>query len=202
MAKIVFSEGERDVRFMRKFFDKYHDNPQFDQLVIGNLSQDEMLHEESDKIRSFLGGWNDHNLLVKSENGKPNLKRGFSFVIRDLATKPVEKYVLVDLDTTEIDGFVDDIRERVRKRHRGTGLRIGEVKSLRRCHEMVAQEVTLENERGRDPRTGFTILAFREDLETAAGIDKDEDDSEEQAEKLASLLDGGSFDRLLRQTLL
>jgi hypothetical protein len=202
MSKIVFSEGERDVRFMCKFFYKYHDNPRLDDLVIGNVSRDDLLHKESDKIRSFLGGWNDHNLLVKSENGKPNLKTGFSVVIRDLATKPVEKYVLVDLDTTEIDGFVSDIRERVRQRHQGAGLRIGETERLGRCREMVAREVTLENERGSDPRTGFTILAFRDDLETAAGIDKDEDGPETQAEKLASLLDGGSFERLLRQTLL
>ncbi|WP_135823997.1 hypothetical protein [Halorussus ruber] len=187
---------------MRKFFDNYHDNPQLDDLVIGNLSKDELLHEESDKIRSFLGGWNNHNLLVKSENGKPNLKRGFSFVIRDLATKPVEKYVLVDLDTTDIDSFVDDIRERVRQRHRGAGLRIGEVERGGRCREMVVKDVTLENERGNDPRTGFTILAFREDLEVAAGIDKDEDGPEDEARKLASLLDGGSFDRLLQRTLL
>lgn len=202
MTKIVFSEGERDVRFVQKFFDSYHDNPQLDQLVIGNLSKDELLHKESDKIRSFLGGWNDDNLLVKSENGKPNLKRGFSFVIRDLATKPVEKYVLVDLDTTDIDSFVDDIRERVRQRHRGAGLRIGKTERLGRCREMVVENVTLENENGRDPRTGFTILAFRKDLEVAADIDKERDGPEDEAEKLASLLDGGSFDRLLQQTLL
>lgn len=202
MSKIVFSEGERDVRFMRKFFDRYHDNPQIDDLVMENVSQGVMFRDESDKIESFLGSWNDHNLLVKSENGKPNLKTTFSFIIRDLASEPVEKYVLVDLDTTEIDDFVGDIRERVRQRHRGAGLRIGETERFGRCREMVVQNVTLENERGNDPRTGFTILAFREDLEVAAGIDKKVDAPKDEAEKLASLLDGGSFDRLLQRTLL
>ncbi|WP_276279605.1 hypothetical protein [Halorussus caseinilyticus] len=202
MSKIVFSEGKRDVRFVRKFFDRYHDNPRIDPLVIENVSKDEMRNRESNKIRRFLDGWNDYNLLVKSENGKPNLKAGFSSVVRHLANKPVEKYVLVDLDTTEIDGFVDDIRERVRQRHQGTGLRIGDAEQVCRCREMVAKEVALENDRGSDPRTGFTVLAFRDNLEVAAGIDKDEDDPEDEAEKLASLLDGGSFDRLLQRTLL
>src|SRR6056297_1374234 len=121
MSKIVFSEGERDVRFMRKFFDRYHDNPRIDQLVIENVSKDEMRNRESNKIRRFLDGWHDYNLLVKSENGKPNLKAGFSSVIRRLANKPVEKYVLVDLDTRDIDDFVGDISERIRQRHRGAG---------------------------------------------------------------------------------
>ncbi|WP_382210328.1 hypothetical protein [Halorussus caseinilyticus] len=110
-----------------------------------------MRNRESNKIRRFLDGWNDYNLLVKSENGKPNLKAGFSSVVRHLANKPVEKYVLVDLDTTEIDGFVDDIRERVRQRHQGTGLRIGDAEQVCRCREMVAKEVALENDRGSDP---------------------------------------------------
>lgn len=201
MSKIVFSEGERDVHFMRKFFDRYHDNPRVDDLVIKNVSRDELYNRESDKIQSFLGSWNDHNLLVKSENGKPNLKTGFTFVIRDLAMKPVEKYVLVDLDTKEIDEFVDEIRERIRQRHGGGGLRLGESESVRRCPEMIAKEVELRNERGRDPRTGFTVLAFREDLEAVADI-QDEDDPEEEAEKLMALLDGGPLDRLLQQTLL
>lgn len=201
MSKIVFSEGERDVRFMRKFFDRYHDNPQIDDLVMENVSQGVMFRDESDKIESFLGSWNDHNLLLKSENGKPNLKTTFSFIIRDLANESVEKYVLVDLDTTEIDEFVGDIRERVRSRHGSSGLQLGESELLRRCPEMVAKEVELRNERGRDPRTGFTVLAFREDLEAVAGV-VDEDTPEEEAEKLMSLLDGGPLDRLLQEVLL
>jgi hypothetical protein len=201
MAKIVFSEGERDVRFMRKFFDRYHDNPRIDDLVIGNVSQGAMFNQESDKIESFLGSWNDHNLLVKSENGKPNLKDGFSFVIRDLANDPVEKYVLADLDNRDFDAFVDDIRERVRERCTGTGLRVGETERIGRCREMIAKEVELRNERGRDPRTGFTVLAFRQNLEVVADI-QDEDGPEEEVEKLMSLLDGGPLDRLLQRTLL
>ena len=160
-----------------------------------------MFGKESDKIEAFLGTWNDHNLLVKSENGKPNLQTGFSFVIRDLATRPVEKYVLVDLDTTGIDEFVDDIRERVRQRHAGPGLQVGETNLIGRCPEMIVKEVELDNERGRDLRTGFTVLAFRRDLEAVTDI-KDEDGPEEEAEKLLALLDDGPLDRLLRRTLL
>lgn len=201
MSKIVFSEGERDVRFMRKFFDRYHDNPRIDELVIGNVSRDDMLGKESDKIEAFLGSWNDYNLLVKSENGTPNLQTSFSFVIRDLAMRPVEKYVLVDLDTTGINEFIDDIRQRVHQRHAGAGLRVGGSELIGRCPEMIAKEVKLQNERGRDPRTGFTVLAFRQDLEAVAGI-LDEDEPEEEAEKLLELLDGGPLDRLLQRTLL
>lgn len=201
MSKIVFSEGERDVRFMKKFFDEYHDNPRLDHLVIGNVSKDEIRNRESNKIQQFLGGWNDHNLLVKSENGKPNLKAGFSFIIRDLANRPVEKYVLVDLDNTDVDDFVGDIRERVRNRYAGAGLRVGDAERLGRCREMVATEVTLRNERGRDPRTGFTVLAFRDDLEAVANI-RDDDSPETEAEKLMSLLETSSLDRLLQRTLL
>ena len=201
MSKIVFSEGERDVHFVRKFFDRYHDNPRIDDLVIENVSKGVLFSEESDKIESFLGSWNDHNLLVKSENGKPNLKTGFSFVIRDLAMKPVEKYVLVDLDDRGIDDFVGDVRERVRQRHGGSGLRVGATNRIGGCRKMVAKEVELCNERGRDPRTGFTVLAFRENLEVAADI-TDDDCPETEAEKLLSLLDGGPLDRLLRRTLL
>lgn len=160
-----------------------------------------MYNQESDKIRSFLGSWNNNNLLVKSENGKPNLKAGFSFTIRDLANKPVEKYILVDLDNRDFADFVDDIRERVQERHGGTGLQVGDTNHIGRCQEMVAKEVELRNERGRDPRTGFTVLAFREDLEAVANI-ADGDDPEEEAEKLMTLLDGGPLDRLLQRTLL
>lgn len=201
MSKIVFSEGERDVRFIRKFFDRYHENPRIDELVIGNVTRDEMFSKESDKISAFLGSWNDYNLLVKSENGTPNLQTGFSFVIRDLAMRPVEKYVLVDLDTRGIDEFIGDIRERVHQRHAGAGLRIGESELVRRCPEMVVKEVELQNERSRDPRTGFTVLAFRQDLEAVADI-RDEDEPEQEAEKLLTLLDGGPLDRLLQRTLL
>lgn len=201
MSKIVFSEGERDVRFMRKFFDRYHDNPRIDQLVLENVSRDEMFNKESDKISAFLGSWNDHNLLIKSENGTPNLQTGFSFVIRDLAMRPVEKYVLADLDTKGIDEFVDDVRKRVRQRHAGAGLRVGETDTIGRCREMIVKEVELQNERGRDPRTGFTVLAFRQDLEAVADITA-EDGPEQEAGKLLSLLDGGPLDRLLQQTLL
>jgi hypothetical protein len=201
MSKIVFSEGERDVRFMRKFFDRYHDNPRIDELVIENVSRDEMLGTESDKIEAFLGSWNNHDLLIKSENGTPNLQTAFSFVIRDLAMRPVEKYVLVDLDTGGIDEFVDDIRKRVRQRHAGGGLRVGRTNLIGRCPEMVAREVELQNDRGRDPRTGFSVLAFRRDLEAVADI-RDEDEPGEEAEKLLALLDGGPLDRLLQRTLL
>lgn len=202
MPKIVFSEGERDVCFVRKFFDRYHDNPRIDDLVIGNVTKDEIRSRESNKIRQFLGGWNDHNLLVKSENGKPNLKAGFSSVIRRLANEPVEKYVLVDLDSRDVDDFVGDIRERVYDRHRGAGLRIGETDHIGRCREMIVKQVELRNEKGGDPRTDFTVLAFREKPESVAGIITKDDSPEREAEKLLSVIDGEPLDRLLQQTLL
>src|SRR6056297_3105316 len=195
MPKIVFSEGERDVCFVRKFFDRYHDNPRIDDLVIENVTKDEIRSRESNKIRQFLGGWNDHNLLVKSENGKPNLKDGFSSVIRRLANEPVEKYVLVDLDSRDVDDFVGDIRERVHDRHRGAGLRIGETDHIGRCREMVVTQVELRNEKGSDPRTDFTVLAFREKPEAVADAITKDDSPEREAEKLLSVMDGGPLDR-------
>lgn len=201
MRKIVFSEGRNDVRFACKFFNNNAQNPTIDTFVAEEFHHDVWRREEDEKIRSFLERWSPYDVLLKSENGKENLKEIFVSLSGRLATEDVEKYLLVDLDGTEVDALVSELDERMRQRFEGHGLRIADVETVARNSYIVATEAGLQADAGPTPRTGFTVVAFRSSLESVADVTGDEE-YERRLSKIESVLDRRPVDRLLRRVLL
>ncbi|WP_049969627.1 hypothetical protein [Haladaptatus cibarius] len=201
MKKIVFSEGKYDVHFIDKLFDNSSANPSVDKFVVENESRSDLKNKESEKIRNFLERFNPYDVLIKSENGKPNLKHGFVSVLRQLANEEVEKYVLVDLDNRSIHDFLTDIEEQMNQRFSGCGLRLGNRSIIKENRHMIAQEIELQIDTGRDPRTGFVVVAFKTSLETVADIG-DGDGHSEKTTKIESILDIRPVSRLLQTTFL
>jgi len=178
---IIFSEGKRDLKFMRLFFCLYRESVETDYLIGEDIGHDDLKKEESERLRTMFSDWGDTEVLIKSEGGVNYLIDLFvdliDYVNRDI-TRPV---FLVDLDISERDTsskeavqeLEEDLREKIESIFRGRSLTVDR-KNRQNIGGMELVESALVSES--DEESVFYIIAFEDNLESAAGIDKEEDD--------------------------
>ena len=182
MKKLVLSEGKRDVRLVEVFYEELDDDVSVDTFYGEDVDYQRLKPRESNEIRKFLGRRNPDDVLAKSENGKENLKRVFTKLVSFLAAQDVTVTLLIDLDGNGLDALLDDLDTRVADNYQGNEFAIQEVERLARSRQLIATQTELYSER--DGRRGtFELVAFREDLETAADV-RDSDDDDTEGEKL------------------
>lgn len=184
MKRIVLSEGKNDVHLVSSFFKECDKTLEVKRFHGENLGPS-LRGEESQEITNFQERRNPYDVLVKSENGKPNLKKIFSVLANRLMEIKPDVFVLIDLDGGRLDELVHELDERVQARHNGIKLGTAEVRE--RNGDMLAAtcEVLTTTEKVKGE---FHLVAFEQTLERVAGTSREED-REVQEEKIECLLD-------------
>jgi len=181
MRRLVLSEGRRDVRFVELFYRDATRGVQFDTFYGEEVAHSRLKNQESAAVRNFLERRNPYDVLAKSENGKPDLKRVFTKLIHSLARRDLTVTMLIDLDGGPLDALLRDLDTRVEDNYDGRTLGIREVDTSMRSTEQIGVVAELYS-KSDDTRQGkFEIIAFRDSLEDSAGIDESDDESAEES---------------------
>lgn len=183
MKRLVLSEGQRDVRLVEVFYEEADGEFQVDTFYGEEVAYERLKNYESNTIRQFLGRRSPYDVLAKSENGKPDLKRVFTKLIKFLTGRDVAVTLLIDLDGNGLDELFTDLDTRVEDNYRGNEFGIREVERAQRSSELIAAVAELYSKRDGERYGEFDVVAFHQDLEASAGIDGSETDDDEK-EKL------------------
>lgn len=183
--RIVLSEGKNDVHLVSSFFSECDRTLEVKEFI-GEEIGPSLRTEESEAIRNFREPRSPYDLLVKSENGKPNLKKVFAGLVNQLMEIEPEVFVLVDLDGGRLNGFVEDLDEQVQTRHNGR-IELGTPEIKERNGDLVAGTCDVRTAMGRT-KGEFHLVAFRQTLEQVADTSREEE-REVREEKIECLLD-------------
>jgi hypothetical protein len=144
-----------------------------------DVTYQRLKQQESTKIQNFLERRNPYDVLAKSENGKPDLKTIFTKLVRFLVKQDVMLTLLIDLDGGALEGLVTDLDSRVESNYEGNEFRIRLAERVDRSQEQIAAVGELYSERDGAALGEFQILAFHQNLEESAGIERSGDSDEE-----------------------
>jgi hypothetical protein len=201
MKRLILCEGKHDVLLVKSFFEhEYPDTPietfrakEQEFSTVGSL-----IGMESDKIRWFDGSYHDFDVLLKSENGIENLRQVVPKIVRQLEGLHVEKRLVVDLDGGTLDEFLRDINERIRGTHNGYSF--VQTERIYKNSHLIAVKTELRK-RG-SPVDNYNLVAFHDNFEDSAGIDKKSDDDDtKQAKTRQFLADNKSVRHTLSESL-
>ncbi|MEZ3145034.1 hypothetical protein [Halobaculum sp. MBLA0143] len=124
---------------------------------------------------------------MKSEGGRPNVERVFPSLVGDLCRMGVDGTFLLDLDGDDLSTLVETLNTRLGDATVGPDARLVTDGETMRSEHLLAREYSLVADGTSVSR--LTVLAFRESLEHAAGIDRDADGPDERDEKARALAD-------------
>lgn len=201
MKRVVLSEGKNDVHLVSSFFEECGGTYEVEQFH-GEEIQTELRSAESRAITNFVEPRNDSDVLVKSENNKNNLQRVFAALVNQLtnSSRHTAVCVVVDLDGGTLDGFLENLDERVRGRQAGKGTTLGTHDLTARNRDMLAARCPVLTRQERV--TGeFDVIAFKQTLERLTDIDRGNDDRDVKNEKVERLLDEDHIFELLDSVL-
>lgn len=197
MKRIFLTEGKRDVNFLRKFVgaDGRVDNVTefFGEEVEGIGKGD-----ESRAIGNFLQPHNPYHVLLKSEEGYPNLVKVFGALLSNLHERGADFCLLIDLDGSELGKFERGVNEVCHGRFNAdVGIQFDDY-LLKRQRIVGANFSYIKKGQAVDD---FRVVAFRDSLESAAGINGGEDSQVEDG-KLEDLAQNSEMKEVINRTLL
>lgn len=198
MKRLVLCEGKDDVELVSSFLQAADGTLNIWPFYAEDIDTS-FRNQQRQAIQNFDRPWNDHDALVKSENGKRNLAKVLARRVGMLVDIGPAVTVLVDLDGGTLDDHLDGYDERIRGRHAGSGLSLGDHTVVDRNADMLAAtcEVLTRTERVKGT---FGLLAFRHRPEDVVGID---DSSPVETDELVDdLLTEDHVTDLLQATLL
>lgn len=135
---------------------------------------------------------------------KNNLQQLIAALVNQLLSRRVYAPVciLVDLDGGQLNGYLEDLDERVRDRQQGRGIELGDHEVVERNSDMVAADCEVLTSEGR-VKGEFHVVAFRQTLERLTNIDRENDERDVKNEKMEQLLENDYvfdlLDSVLRQ---
>jgi len=118
MKKLMLCEGKHDTEFLKQFFEKlqvpqnkikFFDQKERDILV-------DLKRAESRYIARFIQKTSPHDILVKSEAGKPKVINAFSDFIVFIFQNINNTTLMVDLDNNGLDLFLEKLRNKLIER--------------------------------------------------------------------------------------
>lgn len=187
MKRLFLSEGSNDTTFLSLFIKEHYPMLDTDRLDISNGDSGSMMYKESKKIREFKDPRDDHEVLIKSENGDENLVRFLGSKIPDLLRMDLDFYVLIDLDGKDIASRLTQFENKLQPHSPGKSFDISCGREIVKTHYMESYVVNVQIDR-RDIGN-FNLLAFCEDLEDAADIGEDESDQDIIEDKISDILE-------------
>lgn len=126
---------------------------------------------ETKKIRTFINRHGDDALLVKSEQGKPELKEVFVSFLNELVEKRAFFALLIDLDGKDHTNVISDLNSMVQERYPAkSGISVLKGPTSHPDFIRCRCEVSL----GGEYSDTFGIVAFLDSLESTVGIQQDD----------------------------
>jgi hypothetical protein len=189
MKQLVLSEGVHDVLLVECFYESEFPSSELKPVYAEELEFDDLTDlqgQETKKIKNFLQRFNPYDVLVKSENGKPNLIQVFVKTVNFLASKPLELCLLIDLDGGSMSSLLATLDKKARGTYKSADLRISQSESIHSNEHMEVVEAELHD--GNRVRDNFRITAFTDSFETAAKIDKQTDSKDVMRSKAETFL--------------
>lgn len=182
MKQVVLSEGKWDVKLVSYYYEQFHSDLLVDTFIGEEIPYSDLKNQESNAIENFLEPRNPYDVLVKSENGKSDLKLIFVKLVRYLLGQDVQVCLLIDLDGGDHDRLLRELDEQVRSNYDGRECEIVSQEPLAKSPVQVCSRNRLLEDGS--VRGEFDVVAFRHTLDTAADIDKETDSDEVKERKL------------------
>jgi hypothetical protein len=173
MKQLVLSEGVHDVLLVECFYESEFPSSELKPVYAEELEFNDLTDlqgQETKKIKNFLQRYNPYDVLVKSENGKPNLIQVFVKTVNFLAAAELELCLLIDLDGESMSSLLATLDEKARGTYSSADLRISQSGNIHSNEHMEVVEAELHDDD--DVRDDFKITAFADSFEIAAEIDK------------------------------
>ena len=172
MILIIFGEGKNDNHYIGEVFSHLSYGFYEREFNAEEIHPDERYPKESRTIRDFIRlRRGERALLMKSEQGRPQLKSVISNFLFDLANRAVHFGVVLDLDGDPVESIIEDIDEQVQSRSQQS-VSVAEYDIVSTNEDFHAIKCKVLNN-GNHLDT-FGMVAFHEDLETAVGIEGSE----------------------------
>lgn len=182
----MFCEGKNDVHFVKTLLASAEGSFDVDEFIAEKYVAEEgpgpLVPPETNEIRRFRTREERGDVLVKSENGDQNLLKVFSTLLVDLCPFELRFTLVVDCDGDGLHHVLGQLNGHV-------GSRYGGAVSVRRDSttelgpDATLATCSVEGDGGLDDE--FTLVAFAESLEAAAGIAR-ENDRETKEETIAA----------------
>lgn len=195
--QVIVAEGERDTTFLETVFAATSRDVRV--VDIESKPIDPLRRHESNELSKFET-WGRCDLLVKSEGGRPNVEQVFPSLVADLCRIGVEGTFLLDLDGDSLSGLIETLNTRLGDATVGPDARLVADGDVRQSEHLLTREYTLVA--GDTGVSRLAVLAFRESLEDAAGIDKGVDGPDERDRKARALADDERVQTAVVQTVL
>ncbi len=190
MKRIIICEGHYDRIFIENLLSKLNIDKDkikfFDQETKDNLK--ELKHAESIILKSFIQHTSPYEILSKSEAGKEKIIRVFSDFMVFIFENIEKTSLIVDLDGSNLDLFIEKIRSRIKSK-KAVGLDI-KYEITKENQYIIASEASVivkSKKKILDELGRFSIFAFKKSLDREAGINKN-DDKDTRKNKIIKLL--------------
>lgn len=195
--QVIVAEGERDTTFLQAVFAATSRDVRV--VDIESKPIDPLRRHESNELSRFET-WGRCDLLVKSEGGRPNVEQVFPSLVADLCRIGVEGTFLLDLDGDSLSGLIETLNTRLGDATVGPDACLVADEEVMRSEHLLAREYGLVAGGTRVSR--LAVLAFRENLEAAAGIDKQADGPDERDQKARALANNERVQRIVTGAVL
>jgi len=163
MKKVVFSEGKNDVTFLTKIHENLNMDLDYNCYIAEEFEVSQTTWLRQHKVDNRFG------YLYKSEEGLGNLIKQFR--AHSLLFDDMYLCLLVDLDGGSFNSFMEDINGKLHEDY-GNKVRISE-DDREMFQDLYVINATLEITMSED--NDLPIIAFYENLESAANINRGDD---------------------------
>lgn len=186
----VFCEGKNDIKFFKNILERYDNTIHYSTFKGEEVEYERLNNKETQCVRNFLG-FDRQKFLIKSEGGKPNLKDAFAHFAAHLSQKSTRMIVMTDTDTNQehkdsLHKFTNDIKKKFDSRHKEpTGHVLQTMENINRKNSYLLTKRNYILNREGEKESEFITVAWRESLETVAGVKEDYSDAEEKIENLS-----------------
>lgn len=188
----VFCEGKNDIKFFKNIIETYDQAIHYSTFQGEEVEYRRLHHQETDYVRNFLR-FDRQKILIKSEGGKPNLKDAFAHFSAHLSQNNTRMIVMTDTDTKQehkysLHKFTNDLKEKFDSKHREpTGHVLQPLENINRKNSYLLSKQNYILNREGEKESEFITVAWRESLETVAGVKEDYSDADEKIENLSQV---------------
>lgn len=176
MSHIVFCEGKNDVSFVRTLLKSSDCTFDINEFVIEEFLKLEgggpLVPRETTEIRRFIGRDDLGDVLIKSEGNKSNLLKVFTTLLVDLCSYDFDFMLVIDRDGDDLNDVLDQLNGHIGSRYGGS-ISVEARASLDLGSDLKLAQCSVTGSSGLEGH--FTLLAFAQSLEVAAGINKERD---------------------------
>ncbi|MCG1004500.1 MULTISPECIES: hypothetical protein [Halobacterium] len=194
---LILCEGKWDMHLLRQVFERLDSH-----LDVREFNLEEYdgprRGEETRKIDWLKRPDYPGDVLIKAEGGRTFLKRTIASSINDLVDGDLHLRILADLDHRSVDEWLGDVNERF---DYTKDVRIDTTSQIYDCNILCCHSCSIFI--GGNSVDEFNLIAFKQKMEEAVGIDKGIHDKNDKCRLINQFSeDSGDFNVAVERTIL